>query len=193
MIGKTKNMRKGFSVIEILVVVGVFAIIGILATQSTTLSLRSSKKSDSIVLVKQELDNAASNVERLLQTAGTVMIGFDSSGNDNCVTHNATPSVGFRNSDGGRGDIACIDSPPNSFFGSADPRIASSSGETINYTQRLTSNKIEITNCKFECYTQNSQTYLDFSVTANAAGITGAEGAAVITSRKILVRGSVRK
>lgn len=181
-------MKKGYSVIEILVVVGVFAIIGILATQSTTLSLRSSRKSDSSVLVKQELDNSAGNIERLLQTAGSVIIERD------CVTdHTATSSVGFRNSTGMRGDIACIDSPPNNFFGSADPRIASSSGETVNYKLRLTSDKINITNCKFECYSQNSQIYIDFSVTANAKGTSGSEDAVVTTSKKILVRGAGRK
>jgi prepilin-type N-terminal cleavage/methylation domain-containing protein len=181
-------MKKGFSVIEVLVVVGVFAIIGILATQSTTLSLRSTKKSDSIVLVKQELDNASGNIERLLQTASAVIIGKD------CTTdHTATPSVGFRNSNGFRGDIACIDSPPSDFPSNNDPRIASSSGETINYNQRLTSSKILITECSFICFSQNSQTYVDFSISANAKGIVGAEGASVTTSKKILVRGANRK
>jgi prepilin-type N-terminal cleavage/methylation domain-containing protein len=181
-------MKKGYSVIEILVVIGVFAILGVLATQSITLSLRSSKKGDSIVLVKQELDNAAGNIERLLQTASSVII----EGNY-CTTNSATPSVGFRNSKGNRGDIACIDSPPSNFIGTTDSRIASSSGEMINYRNRFTSNNIAITNCQFNCYTQNSQTYIDFSVRANVRGVTGAEGATVETSKKILIYEARRK
>ncbi len=182
------NMRKGYSIIELLVVIGVFAVLAVIASQSVNLSLRSSKKSNSIVLVKQELDNSAGNIERLLQTANTVFIGKD------CTTdHTATPSVGFRNSLGRRGDIACIDSYPNNFIGSSDPRIASSSGETVNYIQRLTSNKIQITSCQFICYNQNSQTYVDFSIRANAKGVTGVEGAVVESSRKILIRSAIKK
>ncbi len=194
-------MKKGFSVIEILVVVGVFAVLGIIATQSINLSLKSSKKGDSMVLVKQELDNVAGNIVRLLQTASSVIV-------PNCNSAGtATPSVGFRNSAGRRGDIACIDTSTidvvagtvdfYNLGSSKDTRIASSSAspasETINYRQRLTSNKIEITSCRFMCYTQDAKTYLDFSVAAKARGITGIEGASVETSRKILIREAGRR
>src|SRR3972149_6807058 len=169
-------MRKGYSIIEILVVIAVFVVLGILATQSISLSLQSSKKSDSIVLVKQELDNAAGSIERLLQTASYTITSVD------CVAENATASVGFRDSKGARGDIACLDTSPLNFYGSStDPRIASSSGETIRYNQRYTSGRIQITNCSFSCYTQNSTTYIDFTVTANAKGISSGEGATVTT------------
>jgi len=176
-------MKKGYSVIEILVVVGVFAVLAILATQSISLSLKSTKKGDSVVNVKQELDNASENVTRLLQTANEIY----------CPEPSATPSVGFRDHGGNRGDIACLDTDPYHFVGSADTRIASSSGESIRYNNRLTSPVVEITSCSFTCVTQNSQKYIDFSVSAFAKGISSAEGASVTTSRNILVKAAIRK
>lgn len=183
-----KNIKRGYSIIEILVVVGVFAILAVLATQSMNLSLKSSKKGDSMVLVKQELENTAGNIERQLQTASSVIVGGVI-----CTTTHATSSVGFRNSMGYRGDYACIDSQPFNLFGTNDTRIASSSGEVVNYRYRLTSNNIGITNCQFSCYTQDLKTFIDFSVTANVRGVTGAEGSTVSTSRKILIREASRK
>ena len=176
-------MKKGYSVIEILVVIGVFSALAILATQSISLSLRSSKKGDAVVNVKQELDNASDNISRMLQTANVIY----------CPDAIATPSVGFRNIGGFRGDIACLDSDPYHFGGSADTRVASSSGNSINYNKRLTSTRIDITNCSFYCVTQNSQLYIDFSITAIARGIPSSEGASASSSRKILVKSATRK
>lgn len=180
-------MKKGYSVIEILVVVGVFAILGILATQSISLSLRSSKKSGSIIDVKQELDNAAGNIERSLQTASSVVV-------ENCSAGGyATSSVGFRNSRGARGDIACLDFTPGFFVADHDKRVASSSGETVNFVHRITSSKVDLSACGFTCYTENNRTYIDFLISGSAAGVSSSEGASVTTSRKILVRGVSRR
>jgi type II secretory pathway pseudopilin PulG len=176
-------MKKGYSVVEILVVVGVFAVLAILATQSISLSLRSSKKSDSVVNIKQELDNAADSVTRLLQTASVIY----------CPEATATPSVGFRDIGGNRGDIACLDTTNWLYILGNDTRIASSSAESINYNKRLTSTRVDITSCSFTCTTQNTQKYIDFSVTASARGISSAEGGTVTTSRNILVKDASRK
>lgn len=180
-------MKKGYSIIEILVVVGVFAVLAVLATQSINLSLKSAKKSDSIVLVKQELENVAGTIERQLQSASSLIVGVD------CVIDTATPSVGLRNSAGVRSDYACFDSPPSNFYGTNDPRIVYSTGETINYTNRLTSSGINITFCQFSCYKQGTDMYIDFNVTANVKGVAGAEGAAVTTSRKVMIRGGIKR
>lgn len=181
-------MKKGFSVIEILIVIGVFAVIGVLATQSVNLTIKSSKKSDSITFVKQELDFASENIERLLQTAGSVMVPGCSS-----ALNVATKSVGFRTSTGLRGDVACIDFV-SGLYTLSDPRVATSSGEEISYKQRLTTQDLAITNCNFVCSDQNSETVIDFTISARAKNVTDmSENLQVETSRKILVRKSKRR
>ena len=180
-------MKKGYSVVEILVVVGVFAVIGVIATQAISLSLRSTKKGDSIVLVKQELNFVSENIERLLQTANAIDV-------PGCIDASvATPSVGFMGAGGNRGDVACLDMTAGFYVVDNDKRVASSSAASISYTKRMTSSGINITNCSFTCTNQSNQNYIEFLISASAKGVDAAEGAAVTTSRKILVRSNYKK
>lgn len=187
-------MKKGYSVIEILVVIGVFAVLAVVATQSVSLSLRSSKKSDSTMVVRNELDYAAGSIERNLQFAGEIIV-------PNCTdvdtaTNIATPSVGFRDKRGFRGDIACLDVgninvsiPFYNTGANNDVRIASSSGEIISYKQRLTSLNVNISGCSFICSKQGEQTYLEFTVVSTGRNVAPEENTIPITiSKKILVR-----
>ena len=173
-------MKNAYSIIEILVVIAIMSMIGILSAQAITLSLKSTKKGDAIVLVKQELDYASEYVERVLQTANLVTSPVCT------VTGTASTSITIRSSTG-RVDLAC-----NS-FGTGDLAVAVSYGDTVNYTNRFTSTKISVTSCGFTCYTQNSETYVDFSITANAKNVTSEEGASVTTSRKVIIRGASKR
>src|SRR4030043_751743 len=62
----------GYSIIEILIVIGIFAIFSVVVTQSVILSLRGTKKSGSVVTVKEDLEYAASTIERVLQNATSI-------------------------------------------------------------------------------------------------------------------------
>jgi prepilin-type N-terminal cleavage/methylation domain-containing protein len=65
-----KNVRNGgFSLIEMLVVIIVFSILAILATQSLATSLRGTRKSESIGHVRENIEYAMSIMERSLRTA----------------------------------------------------------------------------------------------------------------------------
>ena len=69
---KRKNLAKGFSLIEMLIVVAVFSILAVVATQSLSSSLRGSKKSESQVIVRENVDFALSTMERLLRNADSL-------------------------------------------------------------------------------------------------------------------------
>src|SRR3989304_2065390 len=64
--------NSGFSMIEILVVILVFATLAVLATDSLLLSLRGSRKSESTVSVRENLNYALSIIERQLHNAESV-------------------------------------------------------------------------------------------------------------------------
>ena len=183
-----KIMKKGYSVVEILVVVGIFAVMAVIATQSVSLSLKSSKKSDSTMLVRNELDYTAGSIERNFQFASAIIVpGCTDLGVD--ATLLSTPSAGFRDTKGNRGDIACLDIAAGFYILNNDKSIASSSGETISYKQRLTSPNIDISNCSFSCTKQGEQIYLEFSVEAIGKNAALEENTNPITiSKKILVR-----
>ena len=69
---KKANLKKGFSLIEMLVVVVVFSILAIITTQSLLNSLRTAKKSQNVNVVKENLEVSASAIERLLRNAEDV-------------------------------------------------------------------------------------------------------------------------
>ncbi|MBI3396853.1 prepilin-type N-terminal cleavage/methylation domain-containing protein [Candidatus Woesebacteria bacterium] len=69
-----RKIKFGFSLIEMLVVIAVFSVLVVLIAQGLTGSLRSTKKSESEISVKENLDFAISVMERQLHNAKAVDI-----------------------------------------------------------------------------------------------------------------------
>src|SRR5512137_3061278 len=67
-----RKNQKGLSLIEILVVITIFAILGIVIARSIILSLQGSQKSTGLVAVRENLDFATSIIERQLRNANSV-------------------------------------------------------------------------------------------------------------------------
>jgi hypothetical protein len=67
----------GYSVIEMLVVAGVFATIGVIITNSLAFSFKNSKKTSAISNVKSEISYAASTIERVLRNARGIKLPSD--------------------------------------------------------------------------------------------------------------------
>src|SRR4030042_2270443 len=175
-ISKKNNGRRsvfGYSIIEILIVIGIFSIFSIVVTQSVILSLRGSKKSGSVVNVKEDLEYAASTIERVLQNAKEIT--------------NPNPCIGTQSYI----DFISRDGIQTNFKyeTGSDSRIT----QTNTNTYRLTSSKIDITVCTFSCTVESGNKIIIFNVTGNARGITGVEGATHSTSRRIFLQQNERK
>jgi len=69
---KHKKNIKGLSLIEILIVITIFAVIGLLSTRSVFLTLRSAKKSDSMIRVRENVNYSFSVIERQLRNAESI-------------------------------------------------------------------------------------------------------------------------
>jgi type II secretory pathway pseudopilin PulG len=174
---KKHNGRKfifGYSIIEILIVIGIFAVFSIVVTQSVILSLRGTKKSGSVVNVKEDLEYAASTIERVLQNTKEIT--------------NPNPCTGTQD----HIDFISRDSVQTSFnyTSGSDSRITQTySGNTY----RLTSGKVDITVCAFTCTIESGKKIIIFDVTGNARGVTGVEGGTYSTSRRIFLQQNERK
>jgi prepilin-type N-terminal cleavage/methylation domain-containing protein len=113
--------KKGFTLIEILVAITLFAILGIIITQSVANSLKNTKKSDSISKVRENLDYSLSNIERLMRNVETV----------NKTTEATNPSTSkvlyYYDKNHQLGKFACITSGSDNYIasGSADVRLTS--------------------------------------------------------------------
>lgn len=114
------------SLIEILIVVTIFAVIGILSTRSIFLTIRGAKKSDSLVRVRENVNYSLAVIERQLRNSESVTCPNASTSLLNYVSLEGTPTT-----------FSCVTS-------GTDMYIASGSA-------RLTSSDITVTNCSFVC------------------------------------------
>src|SRR3989344_481874 len=163
---------EGFSLVEMLVVMVVFSILAIVTTQTLVVSLRSSKKSESIVVVKQNVDYAQSTMERLLRNAQKITVCSATGGDQ----------IDYLDENNTTGRFRCVTS-------GSDRYIASGSAALV----RLTSPEVQVScGSVFKCSLNpnpNVPPSIEINLEAVLAGLgTGLEGAKVTSSTKILLR-----
>jgi len=157
--------RKGFTLIEMLVVLFIFAIVGILSTQSLALSLRGSKKSENLGVVRENVDYAMNLMERSLRGAVSI----------NCI--NPT-QLDYVDNNGDSRSFSCL---------------GNTSGHIALDGERLTSSDINI-NCDtgtvFACpvFADDVPPSIEIDITAVAAGVGGAEGATYTSFTRVMLR-----
>jgi prepilin-type N-terminal cleavage/methylation domain-containing protein len=158
---KTEKV-KGFTLIELLVVVAVFSILAILATQSLALSLRGSRKSESIVHVREELSRAMSVMERQIRNASRVV----------CTD---ADTLTYTDQYYNQGEtFQCV-------IAGTDSYIASSSA-------RITSPKVRVScGAVFSCAGTSPESVTVTLVGEDASAV-GVEGASVTISTKVNLR-----
>lgn len=124
---KANKNIKGLSLIEILIVITIFAVIGLLSTRSVFLTLRGAKKSDSLIRVRENVNYSLSIIERQLRDAQDITCP-----NPSTLRIDYLPDDGQEQS-----SFSCLSIGTGGY-------IASSSA-------RLTSNDIAVTSCSFVC------------------------------------------
>jgi prepilin-type N-terminal cleavage/methylation domain-containing protein len=156
------NRNSGFSLVEMLVVIFVFSILAILATQTLVLSLRGSRKSESIAEIRENVEFASGVMERRLRNAQSV----------NCVTNSRIDYI----DENGVGDSFICDNV-NDYIASGSARLTSP--RTM----------IDCSGIVFQCsQVSGVTTSVDISLNAQDAQATGAEDASVSVTTKILLR-----
>jgi prepilin-type N-terminal cleavage/methylation domain-containing protein len=155
--------QKGVSLIEILVVITVFSVLAILATRGVLLTLKGSRKSDSLGKVRENIDYSFAVMERNLRNADSI----------SCPT---TTQIAYMDKMGISADFSCQDLSGNGY-------IASSSA-------RLTSDQVKITQCSFTCDAgaPGVPPSVTISITGTDANLSGIESARVSVTTKIFLR-----
>lgn len=148
--------QKGISLIEILVVITIFAVLGVITTRSVLLTLQGTKKTEAIVRVRENLNYAMGAMERQIRNAESV---------PSCP--NSDKSVlNYLDNDGNSASYTCTN------IGTGDGYLASGSA-------RLTNSAIDIITCQLNCIPSSANTPSAVQITLtgtdkNAAGIPGA-------------------
>ncbi len=124
---------RGMSLVEILIVVGIFAVLGILTTRAVMLTIGGGKKSETLIKVRENLNFSLAVIERQLRNAGSVT---------DCTNSN-TLRIDYLDQNGVAASFSCV----NVGAGGSPGYVASGSA-------KLTADAIDVTECSFTC--QNS-------------------------------------
>lgn len=164
------NMNKGISLMEILVVITIFAVLGILVTQSVLLTVRGSKKSETLVRVRENLNYAMGVIERQIRNADSI----------DCAGSSPT-ELKYTDQEGNNSSFWCLG------IGGEDPYVASGAGVP---SSRLTASTVKVTECSFVCTPEDSVNlgHVDIAIEAKSAGSTGTESSMVTVTNKIYLR-----
>ena len=149
------------SIIETLVVVLIFSVLAVLTSASLILSLRGSRRSESTIRVRENLNYALSIIERQLHNAESV-----SCPNSTTISYtdaNFLPS-----------DFTC--------------NIGS--GFVASASAQLTANTVRVTACNFVCNPVSSgiPPSVSISITAEDINASGLEQQRVTTNTQIMLR-----
>lgn len=167
MLKKKKRNISGMSLLEIMVVVVIFSILGVIITRAIILTLRGSKKSESLFKTRENLSFATSVIERHVRNASSIT---------GCPFENAQ-SIEYVDREDVIGSFSCEDL-------TGDGYIASSSA-------RITSEEIKVSQCSFSCTeSQNSivPPTVTLRVTASDKNAVGIENAQVDLTTQIQLR-----
>jgi len=161
----TKNIQ-GFSLLEILVVITVFSILAIMTTQAVLMTLKGSKKSESLTKVRGNIDYSLAIIERNIRNADSI---------DECPNPD-TNIISYQDEDGLTTSFSCAEEDDIGY-------IASASG-------RLTSSEVDVTSCSFVCEEAVGETNpaITVSISAQDAVLSALEGGEITISTKIFLR-----
>lgn len=165
-----KVSPQGISLIEVLVVITIFSVLGIIITRSIILSLQGSQKSVGLVAVRENLDYSIGVIERQLRNANSIV---------DCTNQPINPQLlNYLDDNGKLASFSCV-SPGTSGY------IASGSANL-----RLTSNAISIISCSMVCHSGVSANpaYVDISLSAQPANLSGVQNSVVTTTTRIYLR-----
>lgn len=155
-------VSSGYSLIELLVVIVIFAILAVVGTQIVTVSVRNSNKSESLTEVRENVDYIFNVVSRELQNAQSIDI-----------PNSTVTLLQYYDADGAVSTISCA-----------------SSQIRVNGV-RITGTDVQITCTNIFAWEDKTATTpysVTMTLTASDPANTGVEGSSITTSRRIVVR-----
>ena len=160
--------KSGYSLIEMLIVISVFAVLGSIATQSLMLTLRSSRKSEAMISTQKELKYALAIIERNIYNAESILTPCDG---------NAYTSLSYRDEWNQNSTFSCLDDSGIGY-------VASGSGKLTSTVD------VDITHCQFKCVAGagNSPDMIEVQLTGVDRDTSGAEGSTANISSTLLLR-----
>lgn len=164
-----KNSQ-GFSLLEILVVVSIFAVLGILITRSVLLTLSGGRKSESLIGVRENLNYSVGIIERNLRNADSIT-----------ACPNPDPlKISYTDQNGNTTSFSCVEDIGTVGY------IASGEGA---FKVKLSSDTVDVTDCSFVCATASgTPSSVTINLEAKDASASGSENSTVTTKTQVFLR-----
>lgn len=164
---KNKHNNDGLSLVEILVAITIFAILGMIISSSLILTIQGTKKSEAIIRVRENINYSLSVIERNLRNANGIA---------DC-TNTDTSKITYYDQNGYLSSFSCINT------GRTNSYIASGSS-------KLTSSSIAIDGCSFTCSSASSSAIpvVVVDVTVKDASLSGSQASQVTAESRIYLR-----
>ena len=158
---------------EILIVITIFAVLGMIVTRSVILTLQGSQKSESMVSARENLDYSLGVIERQIRNANSIP-------NSSCTGVGST-SISYIDQNGSSSYFSCVNT------GSVGSYIASESASVLT---KLTNSNIKINSCSFTCIPSigSNPPQVDIDITVQNTDASGVLGSAVSASTQIYLR-----
>lgn len=153
----------GFTLVEMLVVTGLFAGIAVLVGTLVGTSMKGVRKSESAMKVRSELENAVSIIERSLREAKNNSVS--------CLDpQNQSSSLTFTDQNGISENVRC------------------NSGRLVMNDSDLTGANVNFNNCSFDCSSLLSNGVVVINLTASSLNVSGVESDLATVSSRIFLR-----
>jgi len=162
------NINQGLSLIEILVVVTIFAILGVVISTSLILTIQGTKKSESLIKVRENLNYSLAVMERNIRSASSIV---------DCTTNEDPHIINYLDQKGNSGSFSCVNT------GSTNSYIASGSA-------RLTADTIKITSCSLTCTQPDllKPPLVTIDLVVHDASGSGSQSSSVTTQSQVYLR-----
>lgn len=156
--------ESGFSLIEILVVIALFAVVGLLSSEILLTSLRNSRKSEAVVNVRTNLEHSLSVMERQIRGVANI---------NSCTA----TRFSYTDTEGASTFFQCIKVANRGYIASGSANVA------------LTNSTVDV-DCTqvFSCDLATGTQTVNITLTGQDTTNTGAEGAKATVQTKILIR-----
>lgn len=161
-----KKNISGMSLVEILITISVFAILGILTTRAVITTLKGARKSDSQTTVKENINYAFSIMERQIRSAENI---------SPCPNPDTT-TISYTSLEGELSTFSC--------------NLTADTGYIASGSARLTSTDVVVTSCSISCVQEKSNypPTVSISISAIGANSSGSEAGAVTMKTEIVGR-----
>jgi len=168
------KVNGGYSLIELLIVITIFAFLGILVSQSLAMSIRGSKKSEVLTKIRSSLVQASEIMERQLRNANQI----NKSDADSYCLENKR--VDYTDGEGNPAFFACQTE-------NSEIKIASGSADVFVF---LTGSDISLSSCEITCTPgeEGIPDSVEIKLAAQDPAMAGFQGAQVTIQSKILLR-----